>query len=569
MFRSQYLDYAQLTTRLETWAAAHPAFVRLSSIGKSREGRDLHLLTIGCDPDTPRPAVWVDGNMHASEFCGSSVSLAIAEDLIAIHSGQRDVAGLPAHMAEAVKSHLFHIVPRISPDGAEAVLKTGRYVRSHPADHRADRGRSYWQNADADGDGQMGYMRQHCADGEMVELKDEDGKRFGHGVLVPRRPEDEGPFWRVYPEGHIVNFSGGRIPDPNYLGDTQTDYNRNFPYQWGAENEQIGAGEFPGSEPETRALLEWHAAHPNIYAWINYHTFGGVFLRPSGDQPDSAMDQADLTVFKQVEQWATELTGYRTVSGYHEFQYEPGTPSRGVITGYAYHQRGALSYCVELWDIFQQIGMKPKKLFIDYYSQMDRADLLTLAKWDRDVNHSRIFRPWRAFHHPQIGAVELGGIDLRVGISNPPYEKLDEVCRQHSATTLRVASLLPQLSVTLTQQETVAPGMTKLSFAIINHGYLGTHGISSAKQLAHVEPLRMTVEGHGVNVAAPGDAVIQLGHLEGWGRGPHGGFQMFAPWTRGNGNERHVTLVVEGSGTMKVKVGSCRVGFRVVDVVVG
>jgi hypothetical protein len=167
-------------------------------------------------------------------------------------------------------------------------------------------------------------------------------------------------------------------------------------------------------------------------------------------------------VFKQVEQWAARLTGYRTVSGYHEFQYEPGAVARRDHH-YAYHQRGALSYCVELWDIFQQIGMKPKKLFIDYYSQMDRADLLTLAKWDRDVNHSRIFRPWCAFHHPQIGAVELGGLDLRVGISNPPYEKLDEVCRQHSATTLRVASLLPQLSVTLTQQETVAPASPVLS----------------------------------------------------------------------------------------------------------
>jgi hypothetical protein len=53
--------------------------------------------------------------MHASEFCGSSVSLAIAEDLIAIHSGERDVAGAGAH-GRSGESHLFHIVPRISPD---------------------------------------------------------------------------------------------------------------------------------------------------------------------------------------------------------------------------------------------------------------------------------------------------------------------------------------------------------------------------------------------------------------------------------------------------------------------
>ena len=314
MFRTQYLDYAALTSQLQAWASQYPNFVKLESIGKSREGRDVHLLTIGANPDEIRPAVWVDGNMHASEFCGSSVALAIAEDLIAIHCGKLDVAQLPAHMAEMVKSHLFYIVPRMAPDGAEAVLKTGRYIRSDVTDRRADQGRSYWQNADIDGDGQIGYMRQQHANGEMVELKE------APGVLVARQPEDVGPFYRVFPEGHIANFSGGHIPDPDFLGDTQTDYNRNFPYQWGAENEQQGAGEFPGSEPETRALLEFHAAHPNIFAWINYHTFGGVFLRPSHDLPDNQMDQADLAVFKQVAVWAKDLTGYPMVSGFHDFQ---------------------------------------------------------------------------------------------------------------------------------------------------------------------------------------------------------------------------------------------------------
>ena len=560
MFRKKYLDYAELTAQLQSWAERHPSFVRLQSIGTSREGRDVHLLTVGANPDEIRPAVWVDGNMHASEFCGSSVALAIAEDLIAIHTGEADVAQLPAHMAEAVKSHLFYLCPRMSPDGAEAVLKTGRYVRSHVADGRAAKGRSYWQNADVDGDGQMGYMRQQHPDGEMVELADFPG------VLAPRQPEDAGPFYRVFPEGRIENFSAGRIPDPHYMGDTQTDYNRNFPHQWGAEHEQQGAGEFPGSEPETRALLEFHAAHPNVYAWINYHTFGGVFLRPSGDQPDNKMDQADLEVFRQVEGWAKELTGYPMVSGYHDFQYEPGVPSRGVITGYAYHQRGALSYCVELWDIFTEIGMEKKQRFVDFYSQMARRDHIALAKWDREKNQSRVFRPWRKFDHPQIGPVELGGLDLRVGISNPPFERLDEVCRQHSATTLRVASLLPRLAVKVTRQESLSPGVTRIELQVSNAGYMGTHGLNSAKALSHVEPVRLTVAGAGVALVSPADTGAELGHLEGWGRGPHGGYVIAVPWTRGNGNERTVSLVVKGKGRLDVTVGSCRIGFRSVAV---
>ncbi len=162
MFRQKYLDYAELTSQLAAWSREHPAIVRVTSIGKSAEGRDIPLLTIGRNPDDVRPAIWIDGNMHASELCGSSVALAMAEDVIALHQGGRDVGGkpFPAHMADAIKDALFYIVPRISPDGAEEVLKKGRYVRSSPVNDRVNKDHAYWESVDIDGDGIAGYMRQ-------------------------------------------------------------------------------------------------------------------------------------------------------------------------------------------------------------------------------------------------------------------------------------------------------------------------------------------------------------------------------------------------------------------------
>jgi murein tripeptide amidase MpaA len=124
MFRTQYLDYSQLVSQLSAWARQHASIVRVTSIGKSAEGRDIPLLTIGARPDEQRPAVWVDGNMHASELAGSSVALAIAEEVIGLHTGDPGKgADLPAHMREVLKETLFYVLPRISPDGAEAVLK--------------------------------------------------------------------------------------------------------------------------------------------------------------------------------------------------------------------------------------------------------------------------------------------------------------------------------------------------------------------------------------------------------------------------------------------------------------
>lgn len=566
MFRNKYLDYAELTKQLSDWQRAHPDLVRISSIGKSAEGRDIPLLTIGRDPDGMKPAVWVDGNMHATELCGSSVALAIAEDAINLHAGspQSSAKGehaLPPHMAEALKHVTFYVLPRISPDGAEAVLKSGRYVRSSPIDKRRAKGHAYWESHDFDGDGTMGFMRVPDDDGELVELA-------GHpDVMVPRTPEDPPPYYRLYPEGRIVNFDGRRIPDPYFLSDNQYDFNRNFPYSWAPEHEQEGAGDFPGSAPETRAILDFTIAHPNIFAWLNLHTFGGVLIRPLGDKPDHKMDQEDLAVFRQVEAWMTQYSGYPTVSGFHEFLYTPETPLKGDMTDYAYHQRGCIAYVVELWDIFTQIGIERKKPFVDVYSRLDRKDFIALAKWDKDVNRGRIFKPWRKVKHPQLGEVEVGGLDLRVGISNPPYEKLGEVCAQQSAAFLRVAGLLPRLDVEVIKKDKLAPHLTRIELRVVNRGYLGTYGLSSAKKLPISEPLRATFECEGdLQVGSPTEKVVELGHLDGWGRGLYNGVSIFFPWTRGNVHERFLTIVAEGQGKLKVRIGSVRVGQQAIAI---
>jgi hypothetical protein len=556
-FREGFLDYDQLTQQVEGWAREFPDIVRLESIGDTVEGRKMWLLTIGPEPDRHRPAVWIDGNMHAVELCGSSVALAIAEDMIGLHlAPDTPPHDLPSHVGDRLRDVLFYVLPRMSPDGAECVLYTGRYVRSVPRNERPNREHPHWVALDVDGDGQALVMRIRDDAGEFVESTEVSG------LMLPRRLEDAGPFYRIYPEGSIENYDGHSIPDPSYLSDNQTDLNRNFPFAWAPEFQQMGAGSHPMSEPESRAVTEFAIGHPHLFAWLNLHTFGGVFIRPLGDKPDNKMDPSDLALFRQIGQWAEELTGYPMVSGYEEFTYEPDTPIYGDLSEFAYHQRGCVSYVVELWDLFHQIGIERKKKFVEHYTHLPRDDLITLGKWDAPHNQGRAIRPWVEVDHPQLGRVEVGGIDPRFGMWNPPFERVAEVCQQHSAAFLRVAALSPALRVQTAGQST-SGDVTRIDVSIENVGYMPTYGLSSAKKLDFNEPVFVRAKTSGCELLHPEDERREVGHLEGWGRGLYSGSDaLYFSRSRGSGNRKALSYVVRGKGSLTVRVGSCRVGWQ-------
>lgn len=527
--------------------------MQLSSIGTSPEGRALWLLTIGREPSRVRPAIWIDGNMHAIEVAGSSVALAIAEEAIAIHLGSDR---LPRAVREAVQDVLFYVLPRMSPDGAEVALTDGRYNRSVPRDARSERRHPRWISEDVDGDGRALLMRVPDPTGDFV------AHPHVPGLMLPRAIDDEGPYYKVYPEGRIESFDGHTIPDPDFLGDNSPDLNRNFPWSWIGEHKQKGAGTHPGSEPESRAVIELAARSPHLFAWLNLHTFGGVMIRPPGDCLDSKMNQRDLAIYRQIEAWCEEMTGYPMVSGFEEFLYEPDEPIHGALSEWAYVERGCLAFVTELWDIFARLGMPRPKKFADYYMRMTRQDLEKLARWDVEHNGGRIFRPFRAAKHPQLGDVELGGIDTLIGLSNPSFAALPEVCDRHARLTMYVAAMGPRVAIARAEAKEIARGVFELEIDVENRGYLATHGVHASVNKPWNEPLWADVRcGAGIALEDPGSAHQKLGHLAGWGRGRfESGQAIFFQRSLGSVSRKTARWILRGEGEVTIDVGSSRVG---------
>ncbi|MGK4455681.1 M14 family zinc carboxypeptidase, partial [Klebsiella pneumoniae] len=84
-------------------------------------------------------------------------------------------------------------------------------------------------------------------------------------LMVAREPgEFGGEYYRLIPEGFIKQHDGLTFkvnPDREGL-----DLNRNFPADWRQEFQQLGAGPYPTSEPEVRAMVDFITQHPNIGA---------------------------------------------------------------------------------------------------------------------------------------------------------------------------------------------------------------------------------------------------------------------------------------------------------------
>ena len=122
-----FYRHEELTLLLHDYAAAAPGLVRVESIGKSHEGRDIWVVTVtnfSTGDDTDKPAFWADGNIHAAELTASTTCLYYLHQLVVGFGEDRDITQL-------LDTRVVYLCPRLNPDGAElALADRPRHIRS-------------------------------------------------------------------------------------------------------------------------------------------------------------------------------------------------------------------------------------------------------------------------------------------------------------------------------------------------------------------------------------------------------------------------------------------------------
>ncbi|MEO6363365.1 MAG: M14 family metallopeptidase, partial [Caldimonas sp.] len=258
-----FYKHDDLTRLLFDYARAHPTLLAVQSMGKSHEGRDIWVATltnIATGAAEDKPAFWADGNIHAAELTASTAVLYFLNELLVKYGHDADITRL-------LDSRTVYLCPRLNPDGAElALADRPRHIRSSTKRYPFDEAPVDGLTAeDIDGDGRILFMRQPDPNGTWKKC-DADPR-----LMVAREPgEFAGEFYRLMPEGLITNYDGLTIKVNADL--EGLDLNRNFPSMWRQEYEQVGAGAYPTSEPEVKAMVDFIVGHPNIGAAISYHT---------------------------------------------------------------------------------------------------------------------------------------------------------------------------------------------------------------------------------------------------------------------------------------------------------
>ena len=129
------------------------------------------------------------------------------------------------------------------------------------------------------------------------------------------------------------------------------DLNRNYSYMWGYDNSgsspdgcsETYRGSGPFSEPETQAVKEFVEAH-NFPIALNYHSYGNLFIRPYGYDPDLSLPEEDFEIFIEYGEAMTQYNGYQFGTGIETVGYTVN----GEACDWMYGEHGIYAYTPEV-----------------------------------------------------------------------------------------------------------------------------------------------------------------------------------------------------------------------------
>ncbi len=454
---NRYYDFEECEQIMRDLAEAYPELLTLTSIGQSEEGRELWMLILNNDKTgrhEEKPAMWIDGSIHANEIQATETTLYSIWYLVSAYDQVEPLTELVDRVA-------FYFVPVSNPDGRVAWFEepsTPHMYRTglRPTDTNFDGIPDSDGPEDLDGSGHIGMM----------------WRRDPHGTHR-RNPDDPRIFERVGPgESGEWSFAGWEGVDQSGDGQVNSDgpggydMNRNWPSDWQPNWIQRGAGDYPFSYPETRAIGEFLLAHPNVAAGQSYHNTGGMLLRgPGAANRGDHYPRADVRVYDRLGEIGEEMLPFYNYWVIHADLY---TVHGGFVT-WLHEGLGIVSFTNELWT--------DRRIL----QSGDRPTSEERMHWEDRLLFGQTFTEYTEYDHPQLGEVLIGG-GTEYSRRIPPPWMLEEECHRNFAFSVFHARNMPELDFHWISVENLGESLWEITLEVRNTRIIPTRTAVAARK---------------------------------------------------------------------------------------
>ena len=415
---------------MKKWAEQYPDLIELYEVALSYEGRPIYQMTLTNKKNgkaTDKPAAFFEGGRHSGEVSSTESVMWLMKYLL-------EEYGKDSQITKLIDKNTIYLKPVNNPDGHNLYMHTAQTNRStvRPVDNDGDGLLDEDSPEDLDGDGYILQMRYKDSKGTFViDTRDSTGR------LMKRAEQGKGEY-TVVAEG-IDSDGDGRINEDGIGG---LDLHRNYVENWRPAQEstgrgwtQGGAGDYPLSETETRAVVLFLLANPHIFIVNSMDTSVPMHLRPPSTAPASAMFPEDNKWYTLFDGIGKSITGYERAGDVYQ-DYGSGSPLFGHGPDFGYWYYGAIWYGDEIWNT----GKATK----DYNEDGVIDELDRLIMNDREYN-GKLFADWKPFKHPTLGDVEIGGWNPKFFSQNSPPEQLEKWAKNEALFNLEMLKYLPEL----------------------------------------------------------------------------------------------------------------------------